>query len=150
MSSTAVDPAYVTAKPVNPAGLPTSYEHGGRLTAAGTSVDPILVEIVQGTLASVEMEVETAIGRTSRSPMIRDAHDFRAGIHDRQLRKLTGRSYSALVHPIVRDYPIAEMVEGDVFFPELPQRPDGEWRLVEQSEPHEENGHRFTFRVYEL
>ena len=53
----------------------------------------------QGTLASVEMEVETAIARTSRSPMIRDAHDFRAGIHDRQLRKLTGRSYSALVHP---------------------------------------------------
>ena len=35
------------------------------------------------------MEVETAIARTSRSPMIRDAHDFRAGIHDRQLRKLT-------------------------------------------------------------
>ena len=62
------------------------------------------------------MEVETAIGRTSRSPMIRDAHDFRAGIHDRQLRKLTGRSYSALVHPIVRDYPIEEMREGDVFF----------------------------------
>ncbi|MFL6168545.1 MAG: hypothetical protein ACJ711_02635, partial [Ornithinibacter sp.] len=62
----AVDPAYVTARPVNPAGLPTAYEHGGRLTAEGTTVDPILVEIVQGTLASVEMEVETAIGRTSR------------------------------------------------------------------------------------
>ena len=66
------------------------------------AVDPIVVEIVQGTLASVEMEVETAIARTSRSPMIRDAHDFRAGIHDRQLRKLTGRSYSALVHPVAR------------------------------------------------
>ncbi len=52
----------------------------------------------QGTLASVEAEVETAIGRTARSPMIRDAHDFRAGIHDRRMRKLTGRSYSALVH----------------------------------------------------
>ena len=116
VSTRAVDPSYVTARPVNPAGLPTAYEHGGRLTAEGTSVDPILVEIVQGTLASVEMEVETAIGRTSRSPMIRDAHDFRAGIHDRQLRKLTGRSYSALVHPIVRDYPIEEMREGDVFF----------------------------------
>src|SRR6185437_8768019 len=76
----------------------------------------ILVEIVQGTLASVEMEVETAIARTSRSPMIRDAHDFRAGIHDRQLRKLTGRSYSALVHPVVRDYPIETMHVGDVFF----------------------------------
>jgi N-methylhydantoinase B len=79
-------------------------------------VDPILVEIVSGTLASVEAEVETAIGRTARSPMIRDAHDFRAGIHDRKLRKLTGRSYSALVQPVVRDYPIGDMVPGDVFF----------------------------------
>jgi N-methylhydantoinase B len=113
---TAVDMDYVTAEPVNPAGLPTAYEHGGRLTPEGTTVDPILVEIIQGTLASVEMEVETAIGRTSRSPMIRDAHDFRAGIHDRRLRKLTGRSYSALVHPVVRDFPLAEMREGDVFF----------------------------------
>ena len=72
----------------------------------------MLVEIVQGSLASVEMEVETAIGRTSRSPMIRDAHDFRAGIHDRLLRKLTGRSYSALVHPVARDFPLEEMREG--------------------------------------
>ena len=48
--------------------------------------------------------------------MIRDAHDFRAGIHDRKLRKLTGRSYSALVHPIVRDYPLETMRPGDVFF----------------------------------
>ncbi len=80
------------------------------------AIDPILVEIVEGTLASVEMEVETAIARTSRSPMIRDAHDFRAGIHDWKLRKLTGRSYSALVHPIARDYPMESMRPGDVFF----------------------------------
>ena len=82
----------------------------------GVEVDPIVLEIVQGSLAAVEMEVETAIARTSRSPMIRDAHDFRAGIHDRLLRKLTGRSYSALVHPIARDFPLAEMKPGDVFF----------------------------------
>ncbi|XVQ83349.1 hydantoinase B/oxoprolinase family protein [Microbispora siamensis] len=80
------------------------------------TVDPVLVEIVEGTLASVEMEVETAIARTARSPMIRDAHDFRAGIHDARLRKLTGRSYSALVQPIVRDFPIGTMRPGDVFF----------------------------------
>src|SRR4051794_9853907 len=79
-------------------------------------VDPILLEIVEGTLASIEREVETAIGRTARSPMIRDAHDFRAGIHDARLRKLTGRSYSALVHPVVRDFPLATMRPGDVFF----------------------------------
>jgi N-methylhydantoinase B len=48
--------------------------------------------------------------------MIRDAHDFRAGIHDRVLRKLTGRSYSSLVHPIVRDFPAETMRPGDVFF----------------------------------
>ena len=88
---------------------------GGAGTDRSAAVDPILVEIVEGYLASVEQEVETAIGRTSRSPMIRDAHDYRAGIHDRLLRKLTGRSYSALVHPVVRDYPIETMRPGDVF-----------------------------------
>ena len=76
----------------------------------------MLVEIVQGTLASIEAEVEEAIGRTARSPMIRDQHDFRAGIHDRRLRKLTGRSYSALVHPVVRDFPLETMRPGDVYF----------------------------------
>jgi N-methylhydantoinase B len=84
--------------------------------ARGGRVDPILLEIVQGTLAAIEKEVETAIGRTARSPMIRDAHDLRAGIHDRKLRKLTGRSYSALVHPVARDFPLATMRPGDVFF----------------------------------
>jgi N-methylhydantoinase B len=80
------------------------------------AADPVLVEIVEGTLASIEREVETAIARTSRSPMIRDAHDFRAGIHDRRMRKLTGRSYSALVQPVVRDFPLESMNPGDVFF----------------------------------
>jgi N-methylhydantoinase B len=79
-------------------------------------VDPVTLEIVEGTLASIEREVETAIGRTARSPMIRDAHDFRAGIHDAKLRKLTGRSYSALVHPVARDFPLETMRPGDVFF----------------------------------
>jgi N-methylhydantoinase B len=86
------------------------------LTGSTASVDPVLLEIVAGSLASIEKEVETAIGRTARSPMIRDAHDFRAGIHDRLLRKLTGRSYSSLVHPIVRDFPVETMRPGDVFF----------------------------------
>lgn len=95
---------------------PTEFPFGTLTADAGASADPVIVEIVQGSLASVEMEVETAIARTSRSPMIRDAHDFRAGIHDRRMRKLTGRSYSALVHPVARDFPLDEMVPGDVFF----------------------------------
>lgn len=86
------------------------------MTEVSKKVDPVLVEIVAGTLASIEAEVETAIGRTSRSPMIRDAHDYRAGIYDANMRKLTGRSYSALVQPVVRDYPIETMKPGDVYF----------------------------------
>jgi N-methylhydantoinase B len=82
----------------------------------GLDVDPIVLEIVEGSLASAEAEVEAAIERTSRSPMIREARDFRGGIHDRYCRKLTGRSYSALVQPIVRDFPIETMQPGDVFF----------------------------------
>ncbi|HEX9064394.1 MAG TPA: hydantoinase B/oxoprolinase family protein [Streptosporangiaceae bacterium] len=89
---------------------------GSTLTGQGAAADPVLLEIVAGSLASIEKEVETAIGRTARSPMIRDAHDFRAGLHDRLLRKLTGRSYSSLVHPIVRDFPVEKMSPGDVFF----------------------------------
>src|SRR5579885_1481744 len=80
------------------------------------SVDPIVLQIVEGTLASVEAEVEAAIERTSRSPMIREARDFRGGIHDHHCRKLTGRSYSALVQPIVRDFPLETIRPGDVFF----------------------------------
>jgi len=80
------------------------------------AVDPIVLEIVEGSLASAEAEVEAAIERTSRSPMIREARDFRGGIHDRHCRKLTGRSYSALVQPIVRDFPLATIAPGDVFF----------------------------------
>jgi len=60
--------------------------------------------------------VEAAVERTSRSPMIREARDFRAGIHDRRCRKLTGRSYSSLVHPVVRDFPLPTMRPGDVYF----------------------------------
>jgi N-methylhydantoinase B len=80
------------------------------------TLDPIVLEIVEGTLASAEAEVEAAIERTARSPMIREARDFRGGIHDRHCRKLTGRSYSALVQPIVRDFPIETIAPGDVFF----------------------------------
>ena len=81
-----------------------------------TAVDPIVLQIVEGTLASIEAEVEAAIERTARSPMIRDQHDYRAGIHDARCRKLTGRSYSAMVQPVVRDFPLETMREGDVFY----------------------------------
>src|SRR6266849_10568537 len=79
------------------------------------SVDPIILQIVEGTLNSIEAEIEYAIERTARSPMIREAHDYRVGLFDRHCRKLTGRSYSAMPNAVVRDFPIATMRPGDVF-----------------------------------
>ncbi len=63
---------------------------------AAVAVDPIVLQIVEGTLNSIEAEIEYAIERTARSPMIREAHDYRVGLFDRYCRKLTGRSYSAM------------------------------------------------------
>ena len=42
-------------------------------------VDPIVLQIIEGTLNSIEAEIEYAIERTARSPMIREAHDYRVG-----------------------------------------------------------------------
>jgi N-methylhydantoinase B len=78
-------------------------------------VDPIVLQIVEGTLNSIEAEIEYAIERTARSPMIREAHDYRVGLFDRFCRKLTGRSYSAMPNAVVRDYPPETMQPGDVF-----------------------------------
>jgi N-methylhydantoinase B len=78
-------------------------------------VDPIVLQIVEGALNSIEAEIEYAIERTARSPMIREAHDYRVGLFDRYCRKLTGRSYSAMPNAVVRDFPPATMQPGDVF-----------------------------------
>ena len=78
-------------------------------------VDPIVLQIVEGTLNSIEAEIEYAIERTARSPMIREAHDYRVGLFDRYCRKLTGRSYSAMPNAVVRDFPPHTMRPGDVF-----------------------------------
>jgi N-methylhydantoinase B len=80
-----------------------------------SAVDPIVLQIVEGTLNSIEAEIEYAIERTARSPMIREAHDFRVGLFDRYCRKLTGRSYSAMPNGVVRDFPPHTMRPGDVF-----------------------------------
>jgi N-methylhydantoinase B len=80
-----------------------------------SAVDPIVLQIVEGTLNSIEAEIEYAIERTARSPMIREAHDFRVGLFDRYCRKLTGRSYSAMPNGVVRDFPPETMKPGDVF-----------------------------------
>ncbi len=84
-------------------------------SGAARDVDPIVLQVVEGTLNSIEAEIEYAIERTARSPMIREAHDYRVGLFDRHCRKLTGRSYSAMPNAVVRDFPPETMRPGDVF-----------------------------------
>ncbi len=77
---------------------------------------PIELEVIAGTIRSAELEIEAAVERTSRSPMIRDQHDYRVALFDARGRKLTGRSYSALVEPVFDYFGKDDIHEGDVFF----------------------------------
>jgi len=104
---TAVKPSAIKPSSVKP--WPTAPQK------PATAVDPIILQIVEGTLNSIEAEIEFAIERTARSPMIREAHDYRVGLFDRYCRKLTGRSYSAMPNAVVRDFPPETMKPGDVF-----------------------------------
>ncbi|MEV5410455.1 hydantoinase B/oxoprolinase family protein [Thermopolyspora sp. NPDC052614] len=76
---------------------------------------PIELEVITGTIRSAEVEIEAAVERAARSPMIRDQHDYRVGLYDARGRKLTGRSYGSLVEPIFEFFG-DDINPGDVFF----------------------------------
>ncbi len=80
------------------------------------SLNPIDYEVIEGTVRSTEVEIESAVERTARSPMIRDQHDYRVALFDARGRKLTGRSYSAVVDPIFEVFGLDNVFPGDVFF----------------------------------
>jgi len=94
---------------------PAPAQAASKASLPAHGVDPIVLQIAEGTLGSIEAENEYAIERTARSPMIREAHDYRVGLFDRRCRKLTGRSYSAMPNAVVRDFPLATMRQGDVY-----------------------------------
>ena len=81
-----------------------------------SKLGPIELEVITGTIRSAELEIEAAVERTSRSPMIRDQHDYRVALFDARGRKLTGRSYSALIEPIFEYFEDGDIHPGDVFF----------------------------------
>lgn len=83
---------------------------------AKAKLGPIELEVITGSIRSTELEIEAAVERTSRSPMIRDQHDYRVALFDATGRKLTGRSYSALVEPVFEYFEEGDIHEGDVFF----------------------------------
>ena len=80
-----------------------------------STLGPIELEVISGTIRSAEVEIESAVERAARSPMIRDQHDYRVGLYDAKGRKLTGRSYGSLIEPIFEFYG-DDIHPGDVFF----------------------------------
>ena len=82
----------------------------------GRTLGPIELEVITGTIRTAELEVEAAVERTARSPMIRDQHDYRVALFDARGRKLTGRSYSALVEPVFEYFDEGDIHPGDIFF----------------------------------
>lgn len=86
-------------------------------THAGSNltVDPITLEIIGGTVESTRKEMELQIERTARSVVIREGRDYRAAIFDRQGRNISSASGAAHVDPILQNYDITDVEEGDVF-----------------------------------
>jgi N-methylhydantoinase B len=95
------------------------------VTVGAGRLTPVALEVIQGSIRSAELEIEAAVERTARSPMIRDQHDYRVAVFDAAGRKLTGRSYSALVEPVLERFPLESMRPGDVFFFNDPYRSAG-------------------------
>jgi len=89
---------------------------GGHAAISTSLLGPIELEVITGAIRAAELEIEAAVERTARSPMIRDQHDYRVALFDAQGRKLTGRSYSALVEPVFRYFDDGDVHPGDVFF----------------------------------
>ena len=83
---------------------------------SGGKLGPIELEVIHGTIRAAELEIEAAVERTARSPMIRDQHDYRVALFDAKGRKLTGRSYSAIVEPVFEYFGKENIFPGDIFF----------------------------------
>ncbi|MFP6868914.1 MAG: hydantoinase B/oxoprolinase family protein, partial [Nitrospinota bacterium] len=98
--------------PARKKGETESASEGGQ---SENGPGPVVQEIVEGALYAAEREMEDLVERTARSPLIRDMHDYRVGLFDREGRKLTGRSYSAVVDPIFKKWNVDEIAPGDVF-----------------------------------
>jgi len=86
---------------------------------------PIVQEIIEGAINTAEKEMEEIIGRAARSAIMRDLRDHRACLFDREGRKLTGRSFSAVADTALKNWPAEDIYEGDVFIWNDPYQSEG-------------------------
>ena len=87
------------------------------------SADVITQEVIRARVDGVMREMQAAVMRTGYSTIIRESHDFSAGITDRDGATVGQHSallqhrgaYPDCVRGVLRHYPLAEMEDGDCF-----------------------------------
>ncbi|WP_181832899.1 hydantoinase B/oxoprolinase family protein [Bosea caraganae] len=83
------------------------------------AVTPVTLEIVKGALRSAQAEMERLLQRTAMSPVIREKQDYFCGLFDRDGRLLIGTKLPILgniLAPILEEFPLETMREGDVYW----------------------------------
>jgi N-methylhydantoinase B len=83
------------------------------------AVNPVVLEIIRGSLSSTIKEMELLMERCAMSPFIKEKKDYFVGIYDRRGRIVCchiSSSGPGMVAPILQAYPLEEMRPGDVYW----------------------------------
>jgi N-methylhydantoinase B len=82
-------------------------------------VNPVVLEIIRGSLRSTIQEMELLMERCAMSPFIKEKKDYFVGIYDTQSRIVCchiSSSGPGMVAPILAAYPLEDMCPGDVYW----------------------------------
>jgi len=63
--------------------------------------EPILYEIIEGSIESARREMEIQVERTARSSIVREQHDHRSGIFDAKGDSVTALSFASVPTPVI-------------------------------------------------
>jgi N-methylhydantoinase B len=83
------------------------------------AVNPVVLEIIRGSLHSTIKEMELLMERCAMSPFIKEKKDYFVGIYDTGSRIVCchiSSSGPGMVTPILQTYPLIDMRPGDVYW----------------------------------
>jgi N-methylhydantoinase B len=83
------------------------------------AVNPVVLEIIRGSLRSTIQEMELLMERCAMSPFIKEKKDYFVGIYDTRGRIVCchiSSSGPGMVAPILEAYPLDDMRPGDVYW----------------------------------
>jgi N-methylhydantoinase B len=83
------------------------------------SINPVVLEIIRGSLRSTVKEMELLMERCAMSPFIKEKKDYFVGIYDTRSRIVCchiSSSGPGMVAPILETYQLEDMCPGDVYW----------------------------------